>query len=151
MRRKWQSTTVFLPGKSCGQRSLVGYSLCVAKSWTRLKQLSMRSIEMLWENNLEMPTQVVLTLEHQKHLEGCYNMVAGPTVPHIQLLIQQFWDGAWEFRHLISSQVLLLLVVWGTQLEIWWFSLFVLSHRGAIKLAYHDPELSSSKETFVVL
>ena len=26
-RRKWQSTSVFLPGKSHGQRSLVGYSL----------------------------------------------------------------------------------------------------------------------------
>ena len=25
-RRKWQPTPVFLPGKSCGQRSLVGYS-----------------------------------------------------------------------------------------------------------------------------
>ena len=25
-RRKWQPTTVFLPGKSHGQRSLVGYS-----------------------------------------------------------------------------------------------------------------------------
>ena len=26
-RRKWQPTPVFLPGKSCGQRSLAGYSL----------------------------------------------------------------------------------------------------------------------------
>ena len=25
-RRKWQSTTIFLPRKSCGQRSLMGYS-----------------------------------------------------------------------------------------------------------------------------
>ena len=89
--------------------------------------------------------------EHQKHLEGCYNMVTGPTFPHIQFLIQQFWDGAWAFRRLVSSQVLLLLVVWGAQLQIWWSSLFVLSHRGAITLAYHDPKLSSSKETFVVV
>ena len=27
-RRKWQPTAVFLPGKSHGQRSLVGYSSC---------------------------------------------------------------------------------------------------------------------------
>ena len=27
-RRKWQPTAVFLPGESCGQRSLVGYSSC---------------------------------------------------------------------------------------------------------------------------
>ena len=31
-RRKWQSTAVFLPGKSHGQRSLEGYSPWVAKS-----------------------------------------------------------------------------------------------------------------------
>ena len=30
-RRKWQPTPVFLPGKSHGQRSLVGYSLCGRK------------------------------------------------------------------------------------------------------------------------
>jgi len=34
-RRKWQTTPVFLPGKSQGQRSLVGYSPCVAKDMTR--------------------------------------------------------------------------------------------------------------------
>ena len=33
---KWQRTPVFLPGKSHGRRSLVGYSPWVAKSWTRL-------------------------------------------------------------------------------------------------------------------
>ena len=33
-RRKWQPTPVFLPGKSHGQKSLAGYSLCVhAKSF----------------------------------------------------------------------------------------------------------------------
>ena len=30
-RRKWQLTSVFLPGESHGQRSLVGYSPWVAK------------------------------------------------------------------------------------------------------------------------
>ena len=35
-RRKWQPTPVFSPGKSHGQRSLVGYSPGVVKSWTRL-------------------------------------------------------------------------------------------------------------------
>ena len=29
-RRKWQPTPVFLPGRSCNQRSLAGYSLCCA-------------------------------------------------------------------------------------------------------------------------
>ena len=37
-RRKWQPTPVFLPGKSHGQRSLVGYTVHgVTKSWTRLR------------------------------------------------------------------------------------------------------------------
>ena len=40
-RRAWKPTPVFLPGESHGQRSLVSYSLEVAKSWTQLKQLSM--------------------------------------------------------------------------------------------------------------
>ena len=35
-RRKWQPTPVLLPGRSHGQRSLVGYSPWVAKSQTRL-------------------------------------------------------------------------------------------------------------------
>ena len=39
-RRKWQPTPVFLPGKSHGQRSLVGYSPWVAKSRTRREQLN---------------------------------------------------------------------------------------------------------------
>ena len=35
-RREWQPTTVFVPGESHGQRSLVGYN-GVTKSQTRLK------------------------------------------------------------------------------------------------------------------
>ena len=35
-RRKWQPTPVFLPGESQGQRSLVGYSPWMAKTWTQL-------------------------------------------------------------------------------------------------------------------
>ena len=41
LRRAWQPTPVFLPGKLDGQRSLLGYSpYRVAKSQARLKQLS---------------------------------------------------------------------------------------------------------------
>ena len=39
-----QSTPAFLPGKSCGQRSLAGYIIHkVAKSWTQPKRLSMHA------------------------------------------------------------------------------------------------------------
>ena len=38
--RKWQPTPVFLPGESCRQRSLVGYSLCghkrVGHDWVQV-------------------------------------------------------------------------------------------------------------------
>ena len=39
-RKAWQCTPVFLPRESPGQRSLVGYSPWVPKSWTRLKWFS---------------------------------------------------------------------------------------------------------------
>ena len=52
-RRSWQPTPVFLPGKSHGQRSLVGCSPWVAKSRTWLKRLSSSSSRlqryMKWE------------------------------------------------------------------------------------------------------
>ena len=38
--KKWQPTPVFLPGESCRQRSLAGYSPWGHKSWTRLSALS---------------------------------------------------------------------------------------------------------------
>ena len=40
-RRKWQPTSVFLPGESYGQRSLVGYSPWGRKDLEWLKRLSM--------------------------------------------------------------------------------------------------------------
>ena len=47
-RRKWQSTPVFLPGKSQGWGSLVGCRLRVTQSWTRLKWLSSSN----WQSQL---------------------------------------------------------------------------------------------------
>ena len=43
-RRKWQSTPVFLPGKSHGGRSLVGYSSCGHKELDTIEQLHFLSI-----------------------------------------------------------------------------------------------------------
>ena len=39
-KRKWQPTPVFLPGKSHGQRSLVGDTPLALKSWTQLNNSS---------------------------------------------------------------------------------------------------------------
>ena len=51
-RRKWQPTPVFLPGKSPGQRSLVGYSLQGSKEWdrTKLAQKYIIKGDFLWTN-----------------------------------------------------------------------------------------------------
>ena len=46
-RRKWQSTAVFFPGESHGQRSLVGYSPYVIELDTT-ERLMQRKSTMLW-------------------------------------------------------------------------------------------------------
>ena len=38
-RKKWQPTPVFLPGKSHGERSLVGYSAWGPKEWTQQEEM----------------------------------------------------------------------------------------------------------------
>ena len=43
-RSKWQSTPVFLPGESYGQRRLAGFSPWGRKSWMRLSTLFTLSI-----------------------------------------------------------------------------------------------------------
>ena len=48
-RRKWQTTPVFLPGKSRGQRSQVGYSP-TQRSWTRLSAHKQNSLH----NNVQV-------------------------------------------------------------------------------------------------
>ena len=49
-RRKWQSTPVFLPGESCGQRSLMGYSPWGRKELELTEQLSTRTVRCLQVN-----------------------------------------------------------------------------------------------------
>ena len=44
-RRKWQSTPVFWPGESHGQRSLVGYSPRGGKEWDTTERLSMHACQ----------------------------------------------------------------------------------------------------------
>ena len=59
-RRKWQPTTVFLPGESHGQRSLVGYSHGVTKSQTWL-----RTQTALWLLIGHQATLSIGEVEHQ--------------------------------------------------------------------------------------
>ena len=54
-RRKWQPTSIFLPGKSQGQRSLAGYS-----PWD-LKELDM--IEQLTHTAIKMALKIIILSE----------------------------------------------------------------------------------------
>ena len=47
-RRNWQCTPVFLPGKSHGQRSLVGYSPWDHKGWTWLSNWTNTTTIQMW-------------------------------------------------------------------------------------------------------
>ena len=60
-RRKWQPTSVFLPGESQGRRSLVGCRQVVAQSRTRLKRLSSSSMSHLW-GGIFQPSRVIIPL-----------------------------------------------------------------------------------------
>ena len=60
-RRAWQPTPIFLPGESHGQRSLVGYSPGVAKSWAWLTRLNVhactayrRKDQRIWKHQLKL-------------------------------------------------------------------------------------------------
>ena len=60
-RRKWQPTPVFLPGKSHGQRSLVGYSLWGCKKLDTTEP-AVREKSRLWREQQEPPVWLVLLL-----------------------------------------------------------------------------------------
>ena len=55
-RRTWQSTPVFLPGESHGQRCLAGYSPWSRRSRTRLKLLSKAKQSKHVKNSVLIPT-----------------------------------------------------------------------------------------------
>ena len=58
-RRKWQPTPVFLPGKSHGQRSLVGYSPWGCKGWTWLSDYTTPPPEQLRTSREGVLTQLM--------------------------------------------------------------------------------------------
>ena len=51
-RRKWQPTSVFLPGKSHGQRSLAGYSPWDLKELDKTERLSTHRPCSIWKRDI---------------------------------------------------------------------------------------------------
>ena len=72
--RKWQPTPVFLPGKSHGQRSLVGYN-----PWSHNE---LDSIQQLNNNNQEI--DVILEVINEKSLTKLVNIVKGVEIKESQ-------------------------------------------------------------------
>ena len=83
-KRKWQPTSVFLPGESQGQRSLVGYSPRGRTQSDTTQRLSMRAHIYVWlihsavvetnttlENNYA-PIKIFLKKEERKKTLPCY-------------------------------------------------------------------------------
>ena len=67
-RRKWQPTPVDLPGKSHGQRSLVGYSPQGRKESDTTKQLNNNSkILYGWQNGFSRPNRHIIESVWFKH------------------------------------------------------------------------------------
>ena len=72
-KRKWQPTPVLLPGKSHGQRSLVGYSPCGCKKSDTTEQLHFTHFILYHWRRKRQPTPVFLSGEShgQGNLLGC--------------------------------------------------------------------------------
>ena len=82
-RRKWQPTPVFCPGKSHGQRNLVGYSPWDQKSRTWLKKLSSSSSSrtvgvrgLFWNQMIIFPSVFVLYWYTESMPFSGYSLVA---------------------------------------------------------------------------
>ena len=60
-RRAWQSTPVFLPGESYGQRSLVGYRPCDCKESDMTERLTLSLLKELWSSFGEEPIKTQIT------------------------------------------------------------------------------------------
>ena len=71
-RRRWQPTPVFLPGKSQGQRSLVGYSHGVIKSQTWLSMHTPISLHPTGSDSGEPSSYTVSTFLLWLHLKAPY-------------------------------------------------------------------------------
>ena len=86
-RRKWQSTPVFLPGESHGQKSLVGYSHGVSKSQTRLKWLSTHAVRTYSENISRKSLRKPVTEALPRERIGCVVRMRGRRTLHSVALV----------------------------------------------------------------
>ena len=84
--RKWQSTAVFLPGESQGQRSLAGYSPWCGKESDTTKRLSKQAELLTERSQYKRATHcIILPIRHPKKTElwdgrqirGCWSLGKG--------------------------------------------------------------------------
>ena len=83
-RRQWQPTSVLLPGKSHGWRSVVGYSPWALKDWTTL--LSQRK----WTSSDEIKIHVILAFTWALWLNSIHirNITLKPQISYVKNSLQ---------------------------------------------------------------
>ena len=94
-RTAWQPTSVFLPGKSCGQMSLAGYGPWghgVRHDWTteHIKSPQMVSAAMNlkdtpWKESFDKPRQDIKKQRHHFADKGPYSQSYGFSTSHVRM------------------------------------------------------------------
>ena len=82
VKKKWQCTPVFLPGKFHGQRSLMSYSPRGCKSWTRLSnQATTTMVNRFEKNTCEMAHCPMMTYKSKEIILGVSLVVCWLRIP----------------------------------------------------------------------
>ena len=171
-RREWQSIPVFLPGKSHGWRSLLGYSPWGAKSWTRLSNFtSIFTFTFIFSHSIVSDSATPRTEAFQaflsftisqsllklisivlvmpfNHLILCYSLLPLPLVfPSIRVFSNESalrirWPKYWSFSFSISPSSEYSGLI---SFRIDWFDLF--AEQGILKslLQHHGLKASILK------
>ena len=89
LRRKWQPTPIFLPGKSRGQRNLVGYNPWVTKESNMTK----------WLSRGYLPWLPVTALHSWNRAWSCWQLKAICWWPSPHLVSKAVWVLHWRVYH----------------------------------------------------
>ena len=117
--RKWQPTPVFLPGKSQGQRSLVGYS-----PWGHNRTVNFQMFKLVLEKakepEIKLPTSAGLSKEQESSRKTSISpllTMPKPLTVWITINCGKFWK-RWEYQSTWPASWEICMQVWKQQLEM---------------------------------